>query len=275
MFASKFRSKPTWAALLLLMLELAFSVGAALLSGVASTALSYAAYLVPLLLFLAFGCEKDEWKAHRPTAQGFFRVLPLLPLFLASVMLVSTITGWLMACLGLPQTGGAAGEGTFWVQVLTHAALPALLEETLMRLCILSLLSRLSPAQAIPQTALLFALMHGSLYQLPYALVGGLFLGFVTVDGGSFLFAVFFHFCNNFLSLLMQALPQQLGEVPGLYANLAIAGFLFLLAAWGALVLFRRWRTTAPPPPARSWLRALLCSPLLLYILLMLLYACL
>lgn len=276
MLTSFFRTKPAWAALLLLMLEWAFSLGAALVGGAPATILSYLAYLVPLSLFLLFGCEKGELQAHRPTAVGFRRILPLLPLFLASVMLVSAITGWLMACLGLPQTGGAAGEGAFWSQVLTHAALPALLEEALLRLCILSLLSRTSPAQAVPQTALLFALMHGSLYQLPYALVGGLFLGLATATGGSFLFAVLFHFCNNLLSLFMQALPQHLGEVHGLYANLALAFLLFLSAAWGAIVLLRRQKQgPTPPPAAHGWLRTLVSSPLLIYMLLMLLYACL
>ena len=60
----------------------------------------------------------------------------------------------------------------------------------------------------------------------------------------------------------------------GLYAGLGIAALLFALAAVGLTVLLRREGAKAPPK-TRAWLRELLCSPLLLYVILMLLYACL
>ena len=204
------------------------------------------------------------------------RVLPFLPIFLAAVLLISTVTGYLMAVLNIPTAGGAAGEGNCLSLLLSHALMPALLEEGLMRLCILTLLARRSPAWAVLQSALLFALLHASLYQLPYAFVGGIFLALVTGYGGSVLYAVLFHLVNNLLSLCMQRLPRLIGESAGLWVNLAGSLIIFLLAAWGILILLKRRRACRTPlPTPKGWLRALLCSPLLIYVILMLFWTCL
>ena len=260
------------AVLLLLFLELACSLATRFVGGVAGTCLHYASYLIPILLFIFFFARPQELSL-RPTAEGFFRVLPLLPIFLASVLLLSTATAYLMTLFGLPTIGGSIGEGAFPMLFLRHSLLPAVLEEGLMRLCVLSLLARRSPARAVPQSALLFALLHASLYQLPYAFVGGIFLALAALLGGSVLYAFLFHLLNNLLSLLMQSLPYWIGETAGLYGNLFISLVLFLLAAWGILVLLRR-RGQAAPPDVRGWLKELLCSPLLIYVMLMLLYIC-
>ena len=264
--------RPDAAVLLLLLAELALSLAAGMAGGVASRLLHYASYLLPLALFLLFFAGQGCLAAQRPTVAGLRRVLPLLPIFLAAVMLVSTLTGSIMTALGLP-TGGSAAEGGLGRQILQHALVPAVLEELLMRLCVLSLLADRSPARAVPQCALLFALLHASLYQLPYAFVGGLFLSLAALSGGSVLFAVLFHFTNNLLSLLLQRLPLWLGEQGGLAAQLAVTFMIFLLAGFSVLVLLRRKRK--PLPSTRGWLRELICSPLVVYVLLMLLYACL
>ncbi|MBQ8351675.1 MAG: CPBP family intramembrane metalloprotease [Clostridia bacterium] len=258
--------------LLLLLTELALSLVSAYIDGITGELLFYASYLLPLALFLFLFAQRKEL-AICPTATGFFRILPLLPIFLASVLLLSTLTGFLMELLGLSIVGGAAGEGSPLALVLSRAVVPAILEESLMRLCVLSLLARRSPVRAIPQSALLFALLHASFYQLPYAFVGGIFLAIAALWGGSVLYAMLFHLLNNLLSLLMQIIPRLLGETAGLFLNLGISLILFLLAAWGALVLLRRHKGTRPPS-ARGWLKELLFSPLIVYILLMLLFAC-
>jgi membrane protease YdiL (CAAX protease family) len=268
--------QPEMAALVLLLLEWGLSLLSLFVNGLPGQVLHYASYLVPIALFLCLFTKREEILAHRPTPAGFLRVLPFLPIFLAAVLLVSTVTGHLMTALGMPTTGGSAGEGDFFALLLSHALLPALLEEGLMRLCILTLLTRRSSSWAIPQSALLFALLHASLYQLPYAFVGGILLALVTVYGGSVLYAVLFHLFNNLLSLCMQRLPRLIGVTAGLYVNLAGSLIIFLLAAWGILVLLKRKReSTKPLPTPKGWLRALLCSPLLIYVMLMLFYTCL
>lgn len=268
--------QPEAAALLLLLTEWVLSLASRFFGGLPGSLLYYASYLVPIALFLLFFAERHEIMAERPTAAGLLRVLPLLPVFLAAVMLVSTATSYLMRLLAMPTVGGAAGDGPFFSLLISHALLPALLEEGLLRLCILALLSRRSPTRAVLQSALLFALLHASLYQLPYAFVGGVFLALAALYGGSVLYAMLFHFLNNLLSLILQRIPRLLGSEAGLWVDLGIALIVFALAAWGLLVLLKRMRKRDEPLPApQGWLRSLLCSPLLLYVLLMLCYICL
>ena len=272
----RIRMQPEAAALLLLLAEWALSLASRFVGGLPGSLLHYASYLVPIALFLLLLAERREIAAERPTAAGLLRVLPLLPVFLAAVMLVSTVTSYLMALLDMPTVGGAAGDGPFFSLLVSHALLPALLEEGLLRLCILTLLARRSPAQAVLQSALLFALLHASLYQLPYAFVGGVFLALAALYGGSVLYAVLFHFLNNLLSLAMQRIPRLVGDEAGLWVDLGLAFIVFALAAWGVLVLLKRMRKRdAPLPDPKGWLRSLLCSPLLWYVLLLLCYICL
>ena len=264
------------AVLLLLMLEWLLSLAAAYASGIAASLLAVLSYLVPIIVFLLFFATRDELLAHRPRTAGLVRTLPLLPIFLASVMLVSTLTGVAMRALSLPIHGGSAAGDNLLKSLLTHALLPAVLEEGLMRLCVLTLLARRARGQAIFQSALLFALMHASLYQLPYAFVGGVFLALAATVGGSFLYAVLFHLANNLLSLLMQKVPVWTGETAGLYINLAIALFVFLSAAFALIYLVKKKNMlNLFVESPRRWFAALLRSPLLLYLLLMLFFACL
>jgi hypothetical protein len=118
-------------------------------------------------------------------------------------------------------------------------------------------------------SALLFALLHASLYQLPYAFVGGLLLGLAAVWGGSPLFAVLFHFLSNLLSLFLQYSVIWFGATAGTAITLSVMGVLFALAAWGAILLLRRSHTEPKDAAPTDW-RVLLLSPLSLWGLMML-----
>ncbi len=260
-------------ALLLLLLELALSLFATAVSQPFASLLSGLSYLLPVLLFCLFFARPGEvgqglWQGRA----ACLHTLPYLPLFLAAVLLVSTVTRAIMLACGLPPVGGHASAAAAWpVLLLDHALWPAVAEEALFRLVILLLLMREGKGAAVWQTALLFALFHGNIYQIPYAFVGGLFLGMAAQRGGA-LCAALMHLCNNLLSLLMQQMPHLAGAQGGLLLNLGLAGAIFLLAALSALFLWRR-REGLPRPG--GFLRDLFFSPLCLYLLLMLIYTCL
>ena len=83
-----------------------------------------------------------------------------------------------------------------------------------------------------------------------------------------------FHFINNLLSLLMQYIPVWVGKTAGLYLNLGIALCLFVAAGLALILLLkRRGADGLAMDNPHGWLAALLRSPLVLYLLLMLLYA--
>ena len=226
-------------------------------------------FLIPILLFTLFLPKMGFFPAVRPTRVGFLRILPLLPIFLVAVILTATATSATMDLLGMETTGGSAEGAGFFSDLFTDCVFPALLEEGLMRFAVLSLLLLWSDRHAVWVSALLFALLHASLYQLPYAFVGGLLLGLAAVWGGSPLFAVLFHFLSNLLSLFLQYSVIWFGATASTAITLSVMGVLFALAAWGAILLLRRSHTAPKDAAPTDW-RVLLLSPLSLWGLLML-----
>ncbi len=111
--------------------------------------------------------------------------------------------------------------------LLTSALAPALAEETLFRLLALSLLLPYGKGRAICFSALLFALFHQSLYQMPYAFGAGLVLAAAALYSDSFLLPVLLHFVNNLLSLLI-----------GKYLTLPLVLLFVLLGVVAAAALF-------------------------------------
>lgn len=188
------------------------------------------AYLLPLALFLALPTYRQKiallpHRAHR------FAALPFLPLLLVTVPAVAQVTAW---AVGLP-----AGEALAVTpeNILLHAARPALLEEMLFRFALLALLSAVLPRSAVWIDALLFALLHAELYQLPYAFCGGILLALTALCGGGLGMAFLFHFLNNLFSLILVYLYGQ-----GMYAAIAFIFILFGLLAVGAVSYLIRHR---------------------------------
>jgi membrane protease YdiL (CAAX protease family) len=204
-------------------------------------------------------------------------VLPLLPLFLFAVMTVAYLSSVALGALGIAQAGGGvAGLGCvpdFFVNCLV----PALLEELFFRGLILSLLWQRMGMGGVWLSAIVFALAHGSLYQLPYAFVGGVFLALVVTLGGSVWLSFAFHLINNFLSFLPVYTPQAWGWISAttvLYAAIALTAL--------ASVVYLNAKKKAPAALALASLfdgarenggavfRAAVCSPLATYVILML-----
>ena len=75
--------------------------------------------------------------------------------------------------------------------------LPPLLEETLMRKYILGMMMPYGKSGAVLFSAIVFALFHANLMQIPFALLCGGVFGYFTVKTGSIAFAVLMHFLNN------------------------------------------------------------------------------
>lgn len=84
-----------------------------------------------------------------------------------------------------------------WQLWLLLAVTPALCEETLFRGLMLSGLRRWGPWAAIGLTALLFGLLHGSIYRLLPTFILGLLLGYVVWRSGSLYCSMLIHLLNN------------------------------------------------------------------------------
>ena len=225
-------------------------------------------YLIPVVLFAFLAQKQGIPCAAFPTRAGLIRALPLLPIFMVSVILTASATSAAMDLLGIDAVGGAAEGAGFFSDLFTDCVFPAVLEEGLMRFAVLSLLLLWHDRHAIWVSAVLFALLHASLYQIPYAFVGGLFLALATVWGGSPLWAILFHFVSNLFSLLMQYTMVWFGRTTGIIVSLSLCAVLFLFAAWGCIVLLGRRKITGEVKVKANW-RSLLLSPLSLWALMM------
>ena len=142
------------------------------------------------------------------------------------------------------QTGNV--EITFFyvaVEILCTAVVPAISEEFLFRGAILGVLKPYGEGFAIAMSALLFGLVHGNLTQIPFAVLGGIFFGYVRVYTGSLIFPMILHAANNLLSVVLDiinlACPQTvLGTnynisdivINAYYPILLIFSFVLLVA---------------------------------------------
>ena len=239
------------------------------------------AYLVPL--FVAFLRARGARGVAFATAKGcaFADALPLLPLFLGAVTACAYLTEVVLDALGIAAVGGGVAGMGFLPDLVLNCLLPAVLEEVFFRGLILSLLWKRMGGGAIFLSALVFALAHGSVYQIPYAFVGGLFLSLAAVVSGSVAVPFLFHFLNNFLSLALQYTPRAWMEggvviylVYGALALGMVASVVFLSkkkdapAAEGLSALF-----SLPRGEGARVLRAAFASPLAIYMVPMLIFS--
>ena len=180
------------------------------------------AALAPLLFLIPLSREErgeGTVSLSAPSGRAWAH-FALLPLFLFTVMILSILSAALAKPLGFSPL---APEGALPILLLNYALAPAFAEEFFFRFLLLRLFLPHGKQAAVWITAILFALAHLNLAQLPYALAAGLFLGAVAASSGSFWIPFLFHLLNNALSLLL----SRCGEpIP-----FAVIGALALTAA--------------------------------------------
>ena len=91
---------------------------------------------------------------------------------------------------------------------LSAVLLSPLAEELLFRGLLLRLFRPFGDAWAIALTAVLFALAHGSLFQMPYALAAGLLLALVAALSRGLAFPICFHVFYNLLAFFGRDIPK-------------------------------------------------------------------
>ena len=127
-------------------------------------------------------------------------VIPLVPLTVGAIFLISLVTAFLFSIFGFYDNTELEG-GVFSI-ILKHVVLPAILEEALFRFVPIKMLGGRSPRCAVVLSAVLFGLIHTNLFQIPYAIAAGLMLAAVDLAFDSILPSVIIHLTNNLCSVL-------------------------------------------------------------------------
>ena len=193
--------------------------------------------------YLALSVKRRFGIRHERPTGGPLSALPLFFILLAAMILLSSLTAWLMELCGVPVTGGEAASGNFLSVILLDCCLPAAMEELFFRLMLLTLLLQCDRKNAVWINALLFALIHPSLYQIPYAFCGGIILALTARVAGPFT-ALAFHFANNLASVLL-----SYGEAWGGAVFNAVVLPLIALAAILSVIWLVRHRDDARYAP--------------------------
>ena len=251
---------------LLLFVQLAIAMTAGSLFGEVwrrlGTALSF---LLPLL-FLYRAPSPTPRLSLLPRSRRGYAALWLCPAFVLLTAAVAALWGGFCALVGI-ETAGAEPYGGLGLSLLFDALLPAVCEEIFCRGALFAVLRPMGRRTAIFGSALLFALMHASVAQIPYAFFAGLLLAAVYELTGGLLLPILFHLANNAVSLLL------LFGVPPLpvYGAVGVSAVLF---GWLLLRKARkeRWTPPAPEACARGGVRELLLSPLSVYLAVMLIF---
>ncbi len=219
-------------------------------------------FLLPLLLL--FRAPVGTPPLRFPVRRASLPALALLPTFILVTAGLSIGWGSLCDLVGIPTSPVAPREPLLMALVF-DALLPALLEELFCRGALFSVLRPLGRRAAVLGSALLFAIMHASLAQIPYALVAGILLALLYELTGSLVFPILFHFANNATSLLLWFGASPLLVFPTLGAA----------ALLGLVLLFAVLRRSPPPLPPREdtpgdFLGELFSLPVLSYLAVML-----
>ncbi len=179
--------------LLLLMVAGAFS-------GVLSEMIYIGAYLVPLAAFLWI--SRGEARMKLPLSMKRRDIALYLPLIAPTIGItigLSALVAHLLLLAGID--GAQALTGSIFELLILHALLPAVLEEALFRYVPLTLISPYSSRSAVLISALLFAVAHCNIAQIPYAFVAGVIFAVLDLACGSILPSIILHFLNNLASV--------------------------------------------------------------------------
>ena len=166
-----------------------------------------------------------------------------LPLYLGGAQLCGLLAGAVGSASGSAQQ--VVLPDTLPALVLAFLALcvvPAVLEELLFRGLAQGLVRPCGALAAVTAQAVLFALLHGSLSGVVYALPAGLFFGLLAEQTGSILPGMLLHLCNNLLSFVQVLLVGAgYGSLAALLGGICLV--VFPLWAVVTLLILRRRKT--------------------------------
>ena len=183
------------------MIFLLFIVLSSIFSGALSDILYFGAYLVPIGAFfwLAKGETREKLSLGIKGTDAVMClpfIAPTIGLMIGLAALVSLLLSLAGISSAEPLTGGA------FELITLHALVPAVLEEALFRYVPLVLIAPYSKKSAVFVSAILFAVAHCNIAQIPYAFVAGIIFAVIDLACDSVLPSVVLHLINNLASVL-------------------------------------------------------------------------
>lgn len=210
---------------------------------ICETALDVLSFVLPAAAFFRLsGFHSDNvisFKIKFPP-QPFFSACTVLAVITAagyvSDKLVLLLGNW---GLNLHENAVVITDASvvyYIILFIVTVPIAALTEEYFYRGIVLNSLTRYNRIFALIFQSVLFGFLHGNPRQFLYAVCGGLFLGILTLECGSVIFAVIVHMVNNALAFLYLYLdmfhPVQTAVIVVIFTG-GIAGLITLIRRMG------------------------------------------
>lgn len=136
-----------------------------------------------------------------------------------------------------PETLDANTPMGWILQIVTYAVIPPLVEEFAMRGVVMQPLRKYGDKFAIVVSAILFAVLHGNMVQIPFAFIAGLALGYFAIITDSIWTSVAIHCLNNLSATIISIYYMNHSEndmfffyvIEGAILILGIIAFIFFM----------------------------------------------
>lgn len=198
-----------------------------MINGVLSNIVYFSAFIIPFLFVVI--TEKIDIKSKEylfPLKNPDIAAASVFPT-LITVIVISTLTASLMSLFGKENTVELGDS--LALALLSHALLPAVLEEGLFRYLPMKLLAGRNGRVCVLISAILFSLAHHSLFSIPYAFIAG--VAFMTIDivSGSVLPSLVMHLVSNALSVVLMFYSVTAPLSTAIYSVISVLACLSLI----------------------------------------------
>ncbi len=206
-----------------------------------------AVIILQLVIFIIPGILYCRFKGTEFTPKLKLKMLKPNKIWVSVFSLFLLISGSSLIKLGLYAVGYYSSQYTLYENylpadasslanvlyiIIAIAIMPAITEEFIFRGIVLTEYdnSGVSKTAAVVISALLFAMLHFNLFQLPVYFYGGLVLGYIVYLTDSLWSAVFVHLLNNTYGLLFETqLLRLITQTDSLVFVLFIIAIVFLV----------------------------------------------
>ncbi len=124
------------------------------------------------------------------------------------------------------------------IYFLTIAVLPPVVEEIAIRGVVMQPLRKYGDGFAIIASSFVFAVLHGNPVQAPFALIAGMWLGYVVCITGSLLPSMAIHFLNNSYSVAIDLMEKSITDKEMFAKYIAVLNIAILTAGLVCAILF-------------------------------------
>ncbi len=185
---------------------------------VLQTVLSVLMFTLPFIIIpIGTGEKTGELMSFSKPAKGLLLPMVLIGVGASAFANIATnnisafFSGFGIEFLS-PDIQYPTGVLGFLLSFLAVAVTPALTEEFAMRGIVMGSLKKYGESFAVLMSAVVFALMHGNLVQIPFAFIMGVIIGYAVIKTGSLWTGVIIHFINNAVSVTLNYLTDGIAS---------------------------------------------------------------